>query len=382
MTRLFTAAEMSAPVSQLPPSAYFDAALLQRERELLFANGGIGAAGGPGYAGHALMVPDLGDYAVLASRGNAQALTRTENGVNLISNICRHRQAMMLDGRGSLNVNGGNVVCPLHRWTYSGEGQLIGAPHFPCNPALNLRNSGLKAWNGLLFDGPSNPMLDLAALSTQTRQSLDFSGYVFDRAVVHDCSYNWKTFVEVYLEDYHVGPFHPGLGQFVTCDDLAWEWGKEFSVQTVGLSRGFDKPGSATYKRWHDAVTKFRQGVPPPHGAIWLTYYPNITVEWYPHTLVVSSLWPQAVDKTINVVEFYYAEEVALFEREFIEAQQAAYMETCVEDDEIAVRMDAGRKALFEQGRVEVGPYQSPMEDGMQHFHEWYRSKLAGVQIV
>jgi hypothetical protein len=20
-----------------------------------------------------------------------------------------------------------------------------------------------------------------------------------------------------------------------------------------------------------------------------------------------------------------------------------------------------------------VGPYQSPMEDGMQHFHEWYR---------
>jgi len=21
----------------------------------------------------------------------------------------------------------------------------------------------------------------------------------------------------------------------------------------------------------------------------------------------------------------------------------------------------------------ETGPYQSPMEDGMQHFHEWYR---------
>ncbi len=381
MTRPFTAAELSAPVSQLPPSAYFDAALLQRERELLFANGATGAAGGPGYAGHELMVPGLSDYAVLASRSNSQALTRTQSGVNLISNICRHRQAMMLDGRGSLAQNGGNVVCPLHRWTYSGEGQLIGAPHFPCNPELNLRNSGLKAWNGLLFDGPSNPMLDLAALSAQTRQSLDFSGYTFDRVVVHECNYNWKTFVEVYLEDYHVGPFHPGLGQFVTCDDLAWEWGKEFSVQTVGLSRGFDKPGSATYKRWHDAVTKFRQGVPPPHGAIWLTYYPNITVEWYPHTLVVSSLWPQAVDKTVNVVEFYYAEEVALFEREFIEAQQAAYMETCVEDDEIALRMDAGRKALFNEGRIEVGPYQSPMEDGMQHFHEWYRGKLVDDQF-
>jgi hypothetical protein len=23
-----------------------------------------------------------------------------------------------------------------------------------------------------------------------------------------------------------------------------------------------------------------------------------------------------------------------------------------------------------------VGPYQSPMEDGMQHFHEWYRREM------
>ena len=54
-----------------------------------------------GYIGHELMVPNAGDYAVLASRNNAHALTRTERGVNMI-NVCRHRQAIMLDGRGSL----------------------------------------------------------------------------------------------------------------------------------------------------------------------------------------------------------------------------------------------------------------------------------------
>jgi phenylpropionate dioxygenase-like ring-hydroxylating dioxygenase large terminal subunit len=43
-----------------------------------------------------------------------------------------------------------------------------------------------------------------------------------------------------------------------------------------------------------------------------------------------------------------------------------------VEDDEIAERMDAGRRVLMERGDDEAGPYQSPMEDGMQHFHEWY----------
>ena len=54
-------------------------------------------------------------------------------------------------------------------------------------------------------------------------------------------------------------------------------------------------------------------------------------------------------------------------------------METCVEDDEIALRMDAGRQALLERGDDEVGPYQSPMEDGMQHFHEWYRREMGAA---
>jgi choline monooxygenase len=30
----------------------------------------------------------------------------------------------------------------------------------------------------------------------------------------------------------------------------------------------------------------------------------------------------------------------------------------------------------MDRGADDVGPYQSPMEDGMQHFHEWYRSQM------
>ena len=201
----------------------------------------------------------------------------------------------------------------------------------------------------------------------------DFGDYVLDRVQIHQCNYNWKTFIEVYLEDYHVGPFHPGLGNFVTCDDLQWEFAKEYSVQTVGVAPGFGRPGSDVYRKWHEVLLNYREGKLPERGAIWLTYYPHIMVEWYPHVLTVSTLHPLAVDRTLNVVEFYYPEEIAAFEREFVEAQRAAYMETAIEDDEIAERMDAGRKALMQRGVNETGPYQSPMEDGMQHFHEWYR---------
>ena len=227
-----------------------------------------------------------------------------------------------------------------------------------------------------LPDFPRDVAKDLAGLTTR---ELDFSGYLLDRVELHECNYNWKTFIEVYLEDYHVVPFHPGLGKFVTCEDLRWEFAPWASLQTVGINATLAKAGTKTYERWHKAVLEYYRGEQPPHGAIWLTYYPNIMVEWYPHVLAISTLYPRAVDRTLNVVEFYYPEDIALFEREFVEAEQAAYRETAIEDDEIGERMDAGRRALVASGRSEIGPYQSPMEDGMQHFHEFYRREMDAV---
>ncbi len=366
--------QLQQAASQLPVSSYFDEALFQRELATIFQ-------GGPRYVGHQLSVPHPGDYYALPQEGEGRALVRnTQGGVELVSNVCRHRQAVMLKGRGSLTTQapghaGGNIVCPLHRWTYSQSGQLLGAPHFAQDPCLNLNNYQLREWNGLLFEDNGRDInADLAHMGP--RAALDFDGYVFDRVEMHECNYNWKTFIEVYLEDYHVGPFHPGLGQFVTCDDLRWEFGREYSVQTVGVANALEQSGSPAYKRWQEALLAYRNGETPEYGAIWLTYYPHIMVEWYPHVLTVSTLHPISPTKTMNMVEFYYPEEIVAFEREFVEAQQAAYMETCIEDDEIGERMDAGRRALMARGDNEVGPYQSPMEDGMQHFHEWYRGVM------
>jgi choline monooxygenase len=366
--------------SQLPVSSYFDPVLYALEMQHIFQNG-------PRYVGHALSVPNPGDYYALPQEGEGRALVRNANGFELVSNVCRHRQAIMLKGRGSLNQPSasaatGHIVCPLHRWTYSGvhdgktpAGTLLGAPHFAHDPCLNLNNYKLQEWNGLLFEQNGvDVAAQLATLGPHT--DLSFDGYMLDHVELHECNYNWKTFIEVYLEDYHVGPFHPGLGHFVTCDDLRWEFGKHHSVQTVGVANRLGKAGSPVYERWHKALLQYRNHVPPQHGAIWLTYYPHIMVEWYPHVLTVSTLHPMGVNKTLNMVEFYYPEEIAAFEREFVEAQQAAYMETCIEDDEIGERMDAGRAALLARGDNEVGPYQSPMEDGMQHFHEWYRRQM------
>ena len=351
--------------TQLPVTSYFDPVLFQREQELIFEHA-------PRYLGHELALPEVGDYLALPQESEGRALVRTRDGIELISNVCRHRQAIMLKGRGHTREH---VVCPLHRWTYDLHGRLVGAPHFEQDPCLNLRNYPVQNWQGLLFEHRGRDVCaDLGALGVAAQ--LDFSGYQLGTSRLHECAYNWKTFIEVYLEDYHVGPFHPGLGQFVTCGDLAWEFGRHHSVQTVGVNAALERPGSAVYRRWHEEVLRFNRGEAPRQGAIWLTYYPTVMVEWYPQVLVVSTLFPQGPQKTLNLVEFFYPEEIVAFEPEFMEAQQAAYMETCEEDDEIALRMDAGRKALMERGDDEAGPYQSPMEDGMQHFHEWYRREM------
>ncbi|MGH8752168.1 MAG: SRPBCC family protein, partial [Burkholderiales bacterium] len=151
-----------------------------------------------------------------------------------------------------------------------------------------------------------------------------------------------------------------------------------YNVQVVGVNQQLAKPGTPAYEKWHQAVLKYSNGKEPPYGAIWFLYYPNVMIEWYPQVLVISTVLPRGPQACTNVVEFYYPEEIVLFEREFIEAEQQAYHETALEDEDICLRMTQGRKALYLAGENDAGPYQSPMEDGMQQFHEYLQRELAG----
>lgn len=349
--------------AQLSVDTYFSDVRFAQEQTAIFAPGA-------NYVGNERLLSTPGDFQTLTQEQDGRVLVHDAQGIALLSNVCRHRQALMLQGEGNIQ----NIVCPLHRWTYDLSGKLIGAPMFGETPCLSLKRFPLENWKGLLFAGPRQAAQDLGAIANHP--DLDLSDYQLDRRITHECQYNWKTFIEVYCEDYHVQPFHPGLAKFVSCDELEWRFGEWYSWQRVGTFSDLGEAGSPIYQRWHDAVLRFRRGKAPSFGAIWMTYYPNLMIELYPHTLVVSTLYPQSPQRTLNVVEFYYPEEIIHFERDFIEAQQAAYFETVKEDDEIAHRMDAGRAALMRRHENETGPYQSPLEDGMLHFHEWYRAQL------
>lgn len=356
-------AALLARAEPLPIAAYFDRSWFEREMLLLFDKG-------PNYVGAEMMVPQPGDYMTLPSTQNGKVLVHGDSGINLLSNTCRHRQGLLLDGRGNIP----NIVCPLHRWTYDLQGRLLGAPDFDKTPDCALPRTALSRWNGLLFAGPRDPNRDLADFPLAA--DYDYSSYVFDRSIVDECPFNWKAFLEIYLELYHVEAMHPGLQKWVDPANYEWGFGDRWSYQILGIKDGLKSQVSPRYQQYRDTLLAYSGGELPRYGTVWSILYPNVMLEWYPHCLVVSTLIPRSPEHTTNIVEFYYPEEIQAFERQIVDAHQAAYAESAAEDAEICERLQRGRRALWLSGEDDVGPYHTPHEDGMIHFHDWLRREM------
>ena len=349
-------------IKKINSCSFFDETVLSLELKQLFSH--------PSYAGHRLMVPDHGDYFALPRHQETKILLNRNQDPYIMSNICRHRNAKMLDKRGSID----SIVCPIHRWTYDLEGTLIGAPHFLNTPSCQLQSTKLLDWNGLLFEDinekeilnlKNNPFIDYFSLFDYSFHSLD----------THICNYNWKTFIEVYLDDYHVAPFHPGLSSFVNCKYLDWFFCDTFSVQAVSFNSSTSIQSTKTYKSWKSNVVRYKKNNNLKYGAIWMLIYPNIMLEWYPQTIVVSHIYPLDPQKTLNITEFYYSEEIASFYPEYIDSQKSAYKETVKEDDEIAERIDRGRKFNIDSRLENSGINHPILEKGIPQFYKYLRNK-------
>jgi phenylpropionate dioxygenase-like ring-hydroxylating dioxygenase large terminal subunit len=241
-----------------------------------------------------------------------------------------------------------------------------------CN---GLRRHPTWTWRDLVFRGPGDSGGLLEDLEGwPLRDHFDFTGYRRQRVAVEDYPFDWKIFVEVYLDLYHVRPFHPGLGRLVACDDLSWAFGRHWSCQIAPF--GSPVGATETFEGWCRLIRARHPDAPPPFGALWLTIYPNTTVEWYPDVLVVSTIWPDGPGRSRNVVEYFYPEDLGPDLDRYAAAHQAAYEETAVEDGDICLRMQQGKQALWRAGREAHSPDHDPLEAGIGHFHDWLAAHL------
>lgn len=230
---------------------------------------------------------------------------------------------------------------------------------------------GLQTGDGVVRHGLWLHSLELGAswdslVAAEPR--LDLSSYEAHSSHERSGGCDWKIFMEIYFDDYHVEPFHPGLASMADCSQLGWLWAPAGQAQVVGGAAG-SPAGSEPYA---DLSNRAQRALGPmAAGAVWAALYPGTMIEWLAGGVAISTLSPSGPGACSNRVEFAYPKGVALGSPEFVRAHQAAYWETAAEDDEIGRRIQQGRDALAKAGRHEAGPAHPLMEAGIVKFHDW-----------
>jgi phenylpropionate dioxygenase-like ring-hydroxylating dioxygenase large terminal subunit len=348
----------------LPLSWYADPQILEIEKKVVFALA-------PDYVGTIPIVPEPNCLYTIPQYDHAEILVRDGEEALLISNICLHRSMLMTKGKEKKRT----LVCPMHQWSYNLQGNLLQAPHYRETPCLHLPRRQLQNWNGILFAGKCRVLDDLAALGG--RPELDISNYIFVESEQEEQPINWKIPVEVLLENYHVPILHPGLTRYV--HPATWYEneggydGEYLYYQEMKPHPDFSSnPVSSTFERWQLAILKITKGELPDFGAIISLYYPNIFLEWYPFTFVVTTYTPRSSEQTLMTRDFFYDPKALEIVPDFPKLAKAAWDENQIADDIAHKALHLGRSLQYRQDKQGLSGYevyQSPTEDSVKLFH-------------
>lgn len=190
--------------SVLPRAAYLDPAWFEAEQTLLFARSWL-------FAGLARELAADGDYLTVEAGPVPLLVVRTGGGLRAFRNICRHRGARLLEGRGNAKV----ITCPYHRWCYGRDGRLRGIPdanRFPAGTReLGLVEARVANWNGMLFVNADEGAESFEAWLGSAAGTLwrwPVEALVEVQRDARDVGANWKLFVENHIDGYHLAHLH------------------------------------------------------------------------------------------------------------------------------------------------------------------------------
>jgi len=206
---------------------YISEAWFKREKDELFF-------GRPMAIGVANEVPNVGDFQSLDWFNGLPLLMVRDKGmqVRVYANACRHRNARLVES-GSSGCRK-RFSCPYHAWTYSTEGQLVGAPDFDRGFSdmdkgkLGLIEFNSRVVNGVVFVHlnqeeplPENLLADEMASGFNYLNLEKLKVYKRRSYVVKS---NWKILSEGGIEAYHFNVAHRNtLAPFFLGNLSTWE---------------------------------------------------------------------------------------------------------------------------------------------------------------
>lgn len=227
---------VSRPFNQaraMPPSVYTSEDFLALETSSIFANEWF-------CVGRADALANSGDYVTLDLANQPIIVLRDKEGVlKAMSNVCRHRMSVLLEGRGNTR----SIVCPYHAWTYNLDGSLRGAPAMDqnegfCKSDYRLPDVRCEEWLGWVFV-TLNPDVPPVARQLSKVEDLvgdyDMANYSETFFETHLWDTNWKVLAENFMESYHLPVCHAGtIGGLSKLDEMICPPGEDaFNYHTI-----------------------------------------------------------------------------------------------------------------------------------------------------
>ncbi len=252
-------------------------------------------------------LPKPGDYLTLTVGRYPLAILRDKRGdLRAFHNVCRHRGAALLEGRGQV---GTALVCPYHRWTYTLEGALRGAPDMAeCFPGLQKGDLGLKpaalgVLGGLVFIHP-DPDADFdawtAPLSGLTwPHDLSASDAREDDPLVYDVACNWKVFVENAIDGYHLAYLHEHTLGGPKPDQNVWERAGPHMLWYAAEGDGRSSIPAAVHKMFESAWASSLNAAEADDFAGVYYLWPTTIITATPYGLATTMLEPVSPGRTL-----------------------------------------------------------------------------------
>lgn len=340
--------ETQQPLKTLNASLYSDPEIYKLEKERIFKEHWL-------LFGHESMLAAPGEYISLTIAGWPLFVIRTnENEIKGYHNVCRHRAAPLLnDGIGKTP----SLRCPYHGWIYDTNGQLRKAPEFGGDEEALCDRTSLfpvhtKTWNGLIFiclsEEPPDFLASLGDLTT-TADDVNFLNFKYHTSAQHNINCNWKTYVENYLEGYHITYIHPSLNEEVNTK----------TYQVIPMDKVAVHKSEPNEEKKQDALNE----------GLWVWHWPYGAINIYKHGMNLELMIPTGPDTMI--LQYYYLFDNSADE-ENMKQTISMSKEVTNEDIDICERVQSNLSA----GIYQDGELSGKHESGLVYFHDMIRRTL------
>src|SRR6266852_7760540 len=255
-------------------------------------------------------------------------------------------------------------------WTYRLDGALLVTPEFDGVEHFDPREHGLapvqvEEWFNMVFvnlDPGAAPLAEfLGELPTQA-EKFDFRRMKFSERRTYDMKCNWKTYVDNYLEGYHLPSVHPALNRELNYTSYTVETYRQHVRQWSPI-RGAE-PGDNTPRRYQQARDDLT--------ADYFWIFPNWMLNCYPDNVSLNMILPLEPERTLAIFEWYVPEEDLDSEA----ARKSVNFSDEVQMEALAI-CEIVQKNLHSRS-YHSGRYSVKQEKGVHAFHRMYRELMPG----